>query len=68
MKKKYQSKILEAIHEEALALYEVGAIDEKTMKEFDKDCLVPNRTKKAPKRATLAKGSKPATPAYASPK
>jgi DNA-binding transcriptional regulator YiaG len=40
MAKKYQSEQLMVIHETATALFEIGAIDETTMREFDKDCLV----------------------------
>jgi putative transcriptional regulator len=41
MKKKYQSKQLAACHESAQALYEIGAITEAQMREFDEECLVP---------------------------
>jgi DNA-binding transcriptional regulator YiaG len=40
MKRTYQSEILRAIHEEAVANFEVGAITEKEMSEYDRDCLV----------------------------
>ena len=39
MKDKYQSELLEAIHETAEGLYKIGVIDDKEMKEYDKDCL-----------------------------
>ncbi|WP_439241952.1 helix-turn-helix domain-containing protein [Lonepinella sp. BR2474] len=38
---KYRSIIAQQIHEHVVDLYEIGAVDEKTMKEFDKSCLVP---------------------------
>jgi DNA-binding transcriptional regulator YiaG len=40
MKQEHKSKIMEAIHEEAQVLYEVGAIDKKRMMEYDNACLV----------------------------
>lgn len=39
MQKKYRSKIAAAVHETATDLYEVGAIDAKTMRHFDMTCL-----------------------------
>jgi len=38
---KYKSEIYEAIYEDALADYEVGAISEARMREYDKMCLTP---------------------------
>jgi putative transcriptional regulator len=40
MKKKYYSEASEAIHESARDLYELGAITEAEMREFDESCLV----------------------------
>jgi DNA-binding transcriptional regulator YiaG len=67
MKQKYQSKIMEAIHEEAQALFETGAIDEKRMAEYDHACLVskPNKTPAAVKPNAPARKKQPTTPAYA---
>jgi len=39
--KKYCSEAFAAIHETAQGLYEVGAIDKQTMREFDESCLTP---------------------------
>jgi DNA-binding transcriptional regulator YiaG len=39
MRLKYKSKIMEAIHEDALGLFEVGAITAEEMREFDRACL-----------------------------
>jgi DNA-binding transcriptional regulator YiaG len=39
--KKYKSDIYEAIHQDALADFEVGAITEERMREYDEMCLVP---------------------------
>lgn len=41
MAKKYRSNAMASIHEMAVDLYEVGLIDKKTMRDFDKSCLVP---------------------------
>jgi DNA-binding transcriptional regulator YiaG len=62
MKKKYQSEIMEAIHEEAQALFEAGAIDEKRMTEYDHACFLskPNKTPIAVNPALPAKGRAPA--------
>lgn len=43
MTKKYRSDALAAIHEMMEALHEVGAVDKKTMREFDDACLTPLR-------------------------
>ena len=40
MKKKYQSKILQAIHEDAEGMHKLGIISDAEMREFDEDCLV----------------------------
>jgi putative transcriptional regulator len=40
MKKKFKSDAFEAIHESAMALHSVGAINKATMREFDKACIV----------------------------
>ena len=41
--RKKQSKILEAVHESARGLQAAGAIDQMTMREFDRLCLQPVR-------------------------
>ena len=41
LKKRYRSEALGAIHEGMQALYEIGAIDKQTMREFDAACLTP---------------------------
>jgi hypothetical protein len=40
-KRKYQSELLGAIYEEALAIFEVGAISEERLKHYERECLVP---------------------------
>ena len=37
---KYKSDAFEAIHEDAVSMYEIGAISEEKMKEYDEMCLV----------------------------
>jgi putative transcriptional regulator len=39
--RKKKSPILEAVHETARGLYEVGAIDKVTMRKYDQLCLQP---------------------------
>jgi putative transcriptional regulator len=39
--KKYRSEAFAAIHETMEALHEVGAIDRRTMRQFDEACLTP---------------------------
>ncbi len=39
MAKKYRSDAMAAIHETMEALHEVGAVDKKTMRDFDESCL-----------------------------
>jgi len=39
MTEKYKSQAMAAIHETMDGLFEVGAIDKQTMREFDKACL-----------------------------
>lgn len=40
-RRKYKSEAFAAIHETAEALHGIGAIDKRTMREFDKACLAP---------------------------
>jgi DNA-binding transcriptional regulator YiaG len=62
MKKKYQSEILMVCHQEAEALYEIGAIDAARMKEFDEMCLSSEPDVKA------GNIQRPSTPAFANPR
>lgn len=41
MAKKYRSEAMAAIHETMEALHDVGAINKRTMREFDEACLTP---------------------------
>ncbi len=38
-KKKYRSDVLRSVHEGVSDLYEIGLVDEKTMRRFDASCL-----------------------------
>ena len=38
-KKRYKSKIMEAIHTSVAGMYEAGTIDKATMRHFDEACL-----------------------------
>jgi DNA-binding transcriptional regulator YiaG len=54
MNRKYQSKLLGAIHETAAGLYKIGVITETEMREYDTDCLLPDPQ---PKEADTSAGS-----------
>jgi putative transcriptional regulator len=41
MPKKYRNKVMASVHEAASDLYRDGALDKKTMREFDALCLTP---------------------------
>jgi DNA-binding transcriptional regulator YiaG len=65
MTKHYKSDILAMVHEDAAANFEIGAISEAEMREFDEDCLVSGP--KTPKRAPAAARQAPAS-VYAGPR
>jgi putative transcriptional regulator len=46
MGKRYYSEALEAVHQSAKDLFEIGAISEDEMKEFDEGCFVKEPDKK----------------------
>ena len=60
-KEKYKSELLMVCHMDAKAMHEVGAISDKEMQEFDRDCLISS-----PKRSfnTTKNPSQKPTPAY----
>ena len=39
MKRKYESELLEAIHETATGLHKIRIIDDKEMRDYDQTCL-----------------------------
>jgi DNA-binding transcriptional regulator YiaG len=41
---KYESEILEAMHQEAIEMYKIGAITEARMREYDEMCLSNPKT------------------------
>jgi putative transcriptional regulator len=41
MPKTYKSEALSAVHEMMEGLHEAGAVDKRTLREFDEACLVP---------------------------
>jgi DNA-binding transcriptional regulator YiaG len=62
MKRTYQSEQLMICHQDAEALYQIGAITEAQMREFDKDCLVLEPAIKA------SNTQQAPVPAYTSPR
>jgi hypothetical protein len=44
VEKKYKSEIMQIIHEDAVGNFEVGAIGDQKMKEFDEVCLLEETT------------------------
>jgi hypothetical protein len=44
-KMKYESEILEVIHQDAKEMYKIGAITEARMREYDEMCLSNPKTK-----------------------
>ena len=61
MSKKYQSKILQAIHEDAAGMHKLGIISDSEMCEFDRDCLVqePKTTRKIISSQSRSAGTVP---------
>jgi putative transcriptional regulator len=43
MKKQYRSYLMASVHETAEGLHAAGAMDKRTMREFDELCLTPVR-------------------------
>ena len=44
---KYENEMLKTIHQDAKAMYKVGAITKEKLSEFDEMCLNPNTDKKS---------------------
>lgn len=65
MKRKYQSEILKAIHEDAAANYEVGAISADEMREYDQNCLAPSVKSARGKNFVKPAASQTSAPVYA---
>ena len=60
-KGKYKSELLMVCHMDAQAMYEVGAISDQEMREFDEECLVqePEESYAAELSAKLEHGQSP---------
>jgi putative transcriptional regulator len=54
--RRYRSEAYEAIHEDVMALFEIGAISEAELREFDEDCFVQE-----PEESYAAEPSPPLT-------
>jgi len=54
--RKYRSEAYEAIHEDVMALFEIGAISEAELREFDEECFVHE-----PEESYAAEPSSPLT-------
>ena len=42
MKNKYESDLLESLHETAAGLHKIGVISDHEMQEYDQDCFISN--------------------------
>jgi len=65
-KGKYKSELLMVCHMDAKAMHDVGAISDKEMREYDRDCLVnnPKEEKKSSAACADDKSSIWRTPKY----
>ncbi len=64
-KRQYQSEALGAIHETMNALFEIGAINKVTMREFDEMCLEPVLALKPEEIRTLRERENVSQPVFA---
>ena len=65
MAKQYKSDLFAAVHESAEALHRIGAIDKRTMKEFDDSCLEPVKIFSAEEIRTLRERERLSQPVFA---
>ena len=65
MAKQYKSDIFASIHETMDALYQIDAIDKKTMRKFDKACLAPIHEMSGETIRELRKREKVSQPVFA---
>jgi len=65
VKKKFKSDAFEAIHESALALHSVGAIDKATMREFDEACIAKTPNYKPTQIKKIREEAKVSQPIFA---
>ena len=63
--KKYRSEALGAIHETMEALHDIGAVDKRTMREFDAACLPPVEALSASEIKSLRERERISQPVFA---
>ena len=64
-KKKFKTDAFAAIHESALALHGVGAIDKATMRKFDESCIAKTPTFEATEIKQIRERAKVSQPIFA---
>jgi len=64
-RKKFRSDAFAAIHESALALHGVGAIDKATMRKFDESCIAKTPTFEATQIKQIRERAKVSQPIFA---
>jgi putative transcriptional regulator len=64
-RKKFKSDAFAAIHESALALHGVGAIDKATMRKFDESCIAKTPTFEATQIKQIRERAKVSQPIFA---
>jgi putative transcriptional regulator len=64
-KQKFKSDAFAAIHESALALHGVGAIDKATMRKFDESCIAKTPTFEATEIKQIRERAKVSQPIFA---
>ena len=64
-KKKFKTDAFVAIHESALALHGVGAIDKATMRKFDESCIAKTPTFEATQIKQIRERAKVSQPIFA---
>ena len=64
-KKKFKTDAFAAIHESALALHGVGAIDKATMRKFDESCIAKTPTFEATQIKQIRERAKISQPIFA---
>ena len=64
-KKKFKTDAFAAIHESALALHGVGAIDKATMRKFDESCIAKTPTFEATQIKQIRESAKVSQPIFA---
>ena len=64
-KKKFKTDAFAAIHESALALHGIGAIDKATMRKFDESCIAKTPTFEATQIKQIRERAKVSQPIFA---